>query len=91
MLTVQRLLEGAFDDFLIEIFVKLNFMSFLSTAYDHARNGAGGPKSRSEDRVYFIKQIIVSLKAQRQNKLLAKFYDIVTKMGTWKKMCELTE
>lgn len=91
LVCINRILEGGFDDFLIDIFVKLNFVSYLSKAYDEARNGGGGIRNRFEDRMYYIKQIMQALKDHQNDKVLAKFYGVVKKTGTWKKMIELIE
>lgn len=71
--------------------MKLNMMSYLSTALDMCLNQEGGPQSRHEDRLIYICQIILALRKHQDSKDLPKFYAVIKRMGTWKKLNNYVE
>jgi hypothetical protein len=88
---MEKALHGGFSELLIDIFIKLNFMSFLNTELDKCLNREGGPKTRYEERTLYIKQIIFNLKRYQHQRDLQQFYNVISRMGTYKRMCSFFE
>lgn len=88
---IEKALEGGFDEFLIDLFIRLNLMNFLSNQLDMCVNKEGGSKSRYEDRMCYVKTIISLLRHHQHNIELKNFFNVVTRMGTWKRMTTIIE
>ena len=83
---IEKALAGHLEDFLVDVFVKLNMLSFLSIGLDQCLSKEGGNHNRYEDRLLYITQIIKSLSDHQEDRDLAKFYNVIKRMGTWRKM-----
>ena len=81
---IEAALQGGFEDLFVDLFIRLNFMNYLSSAWEQCINREGGPRTRYEDRLVYIKQIISSLIQHQTDKPLASFYNILRRMSTWK-------
>lgn len=88
---MEKAISGHLEDFLVDVFIKLNMLSFLSNGLDQCLNREGGSHSRYEDRLAYITSIIITLRKHQDDKELAKFYEVVKRMGTWKKMINYVE
>ena len=89
--SVEKALEGYFEDFLTDLFIKFNLMNFLSHTLDGCVNKEGGSQSRHEDRFFFAKSIVEALKRHAADQPLKVFFNVVTRMGTWKRMNHIIE
>ncbi len=88
---IEKSLEGGFDEFLTDLFIRLNMMNFLSSQLDMCINKEGGGKSRYEDRMCYVKIIVNILRTHQKNAELKNFFNVVTRMGTWKRMITIIE
>lgn len=88
---MKKALAGQLEDFLVDVFIKLNMLSFLNNTLDQCLNREGGSHSRYEDRLAYIVELIVAMRDHQDDKGLVKFFEVVKRMGTWKKMMQYIE
>ena len=73
------------EDLLIDIFLKINFLSTLAQIYDDVYDN-GVPiysKQGDEEKILFLKKIVKILREEEKIQTMPKFCSIINKINSW--------